>query len=79
MLYLNKVHKYYMEMKYIEIIEEATGRKAELELLPLQPGDIPDTNADVEALKTDIGYQPNTPVEVGVKRFVDWYKTYYSL
>jgi UDP-glucuronate 4-epimerase len=66
-------------LKYIEIIEEATGRKAELELLPLQPGDIPDTNADVEALKTDIGYQPNTPVEVGVKRFVDWYKTYYSL
>jgi UDP-glucuronate 4-epimerase len=65
-------------LKYIELIEEATGSKAELELLPLQPGDIPDTSADVEALKTDIGYQPNTPVEVGVKRFVDWYKKHYS-
>lgn len=65
-------------LKYIELIEEALGIKAELELLPLQPGDIPDTSADVEALKTDIGYQPNTPVEVGVKRFVVWYKKHYS-
>jgi UDP-glucuronate 4-epimerase len=66
-------------LKYIELIEDATGLKAELELLPLQPGDIPDTNADVEALKTDIGYQPNTSVEVGVKRFVDWYRDFYRV
>ena len=49
-------------LKYIELIEEALGKKAELELLPLQLGDIPDTNADLEALKTDVGYQPTTPV-----------------
>jgi UDP-glucuronate 4-epimerase len=66
-------------LKYIHCIEASLEKKADLELLPLQPGDIPNTKADVEALKTDVGYQPNTPVEVGVRNFVDWYKTYYSL
>jgi nucleoside-diphosphate-sugar epimerase len=60
-------------------LKEATGKKADMELFPLQPGDIPDTNADVEALKTDVGYQPTTPVEVGVKNFVEWYCKYYCL
>jgi UDP-glucuronate 4-epimerase len=66
-------------LRYIELIEEATGKKADMELLPLQPGDIPDTNADVEALKNDVGYQPTTPVEVGIKNFVEWYCEYYSV
>ena len=66
-------------LRYIELIEEATGKKADMELLPLQPGDIPDTNADVEALKNDVGYQPTTPVEVGIKIFVEWYCEYYSV
>jgi UDP-glucuronate 4-epimerase len=66
-------------LRYIELIEEATGKKADIELLPLQPGDIPDTEADVEALKNDVGYQPTTPVEVGVKNFVEWYCKYYCL
>ena len=66
-------------MRYIELIEDALGIKAELELLPLQPGDVPDTNAEVDALKTDVGYQPVTPVEVGVKNFVDWYKNYFEV
>jgi len=66
-------------LKYIELIEKALGIKAELELLPIQPGDVPDTNSDVDALKTDVGYQPVTPVEVGVKNFVDWYKNYFGV
>ncbi len=66
-------------LRYIELIEEATGRKAEVNLLPMQPGDVPDTYADVEDLKNDVGYAPQTPVEEGVKRFVAWYRDYYGL
>lgn len=64
-------------MRYIEIVEEKLGKKAEKNLLPLQPGDVPDTWADVEALVNDVGYKPATPVEEGVSRFVDWYLSYY--
>ncbi|MDH4109358.1 MAG: NAD-dependent epimerase [Gammaproteobacteria bacterium] len=66
-------------MRYIEVIEQCVGRKAEKNLLPLQPGDVPDTWADTEDLKQDVGYQPSTPVEVGVKRFVDWYVDFYQV
>ena len=66
-------------LRYIEILEECLGRKAEKVLLPLQPGDVPDTYADVEDLVRDLGYQPRTPVEIGVARFVDWYREYYSV
>ena len=65
-------------MRYIEVIEECVGKKAEKNMLPLQPGDVPDTWADTEALATDVGYQPSTPIEVGVKNFVDWYLEYYE-
>src|SRR3984957_12285507 len=64
-------------LRYIELLEECLGRKALKNLLPLQLGDVPDTFADVEALTRDIGYQPSTPVEEGVKRFVEWYRGYY--
>jgi UDP-glucuronate 4-epimerase len=64
-------------LRYIEVLEQCLGRKAELNLLPLQPGDVPDTLADVEALSRDVGYRANTPVEVGVKLFVEWYRAYY--
>ena len=64
-------------MRYIELIEENVGKKARLNLLPLQPGDVPDTSADVEELMRDVGYSPTTPVEVGVRRFVEWYTSYY--
>jgi len=64
-------------MRYIEIVEECLGKKAEKNLLPMQAGDVPDTWADVEALAEDVGYRPETPVEEGVKRFVDWYLSYY--
>jgi UDP-glucuronate 4-epimerase len=57
-------------MRYIEVLEECLGRKAEKNLLPLQQGDVPDTWADVEDLVTDVGYRPSTPVEQGVRSFV---------
>src|SRR6266851_5317285 len=65
-------------LRYIEIIEQCLGRKAEMNLLPLQRGDVPDTWADVQTLTHDVGYRSNTPVEEGVKRFVEWYRSYYD-
>ena len=65
-------------MRYIEVIEDCLGKTAEKNMLPLQPGDVPDTWADTEDLVQDVDYQPNTPVEVGVKRFIDWYLDYYK-
>jgi UDP-glucuronate 4-epimerase len=66
-------------LRYIEVLEKCLGRKAERNLVPLQPGDVPDTWADVEDLVNDVGYRPSTPVEQGVRRFVDWYLDYYKL
>jgi len=65
-------------LDYIGAIERATGRKAEMILKPLQPGDVPDTMADVEALERDTGYRPSTTVETGVARFIEWYRKYYG-
>ncbi|MCG8670911.1 MAG: NAD-dependent epimerase [Pseudomonadales bacterium] len=65
-------------MRYIEILEENLGKEAEKELLPLQPGDVPDTYADVDALINDVGYKPDTPLETGVANFVNWYRDYYN-
>ena len=61
------------------MLEDCLGRKAERNLLPLQPGDVPDTYADVEALQRDTGYSPATSIEVGVRRFVDWYRGFYAV
>ncbi len=66
-------------LRYIEVLEACLGRKAEKQLLPLQPGDVPDTYADVEALQRDTGYSPSTPIEVGVERFVAWYRDFYKV
>jgi UDP-glucuronate 4-epimerase len=65
-------------MRYIEVIEQCLGRKAKKNFLPLQIGDVPDTFADVEDLVCDVGYKPATPVEVGVKNFVEWYLPHYK-
>ncbi|MBS0373465.1 MAG: NAD-dependent epimerase [Proteobacteria bacterium] len=65
-------------MRYIELIEECLGRKAEKNYLPLQVGDVPATWADIDDLARDVGYEPSTPVEVGIRRFVDWYLEYYG-
>ncbi len=65
-------------LKYIETLENCLGRKAEKQLLPLQMGDVPDTYADVTGLIEDVGYHPNTPIEIGIRRFVDWYLSFYG-
>ena len=64
-------------LRYIEILEECLGKKAIKNLLPLQPGDVPDTYADVEALARDVNYRPQTKIETGIANFVEWYKSYY--
>ena len=66
-------------MRYIEVIEECLGRKAQMNFLPLQPGDVPETFADIDDLVRDVGYRPATPIEVGVRRFVDWFCEYYGV
>jgi UDP-glucuronate 4-epimerase len=65
-------------LRYIEVIEQCLGRKAHKNFLPLQPGDVPETYADIDDLVRDVGYRPATPVEVGVQRFVDWFCEYYG-
>ena len=65
-------------MDYIETLEKFLGKKAEKVLLPLQPGDVPDTYADVEALVQDVGYKPNTSIEQGIEKFAAWYNYYYK-
>jgi UDP-glucuronate 4-epimerase len=65
-------------MRYIEALEESLGKKAELNMLPLQDGDMVATYADVEDLIQDTGYKPDTPLEVGVKNFADWFLNYYN-
>jgi UDP-glucuronate 4-epimerase len=66
-------------MKVIALIEEAAGRKAELEMLPMQPGDVHKTYADISAIADDLGYAPVTPIEVGVPAFVHWFRDYHGL
>jgi UDP-glucuronate 4-epimerase len=65
-------------MRYIEVLEAKLGRKAELNLRPMQPGDVARTEADVSDTAAALGYAPKTPIEVGVGRFVDWYLDYYG-
>ena len=65
-------------MRYIEALESALGRKAVLDLLPMQAGDVAATEADTSALEAAVGFRPVTPVEEGVRRFVDWYRDYYG-
>jgi UDP-glucuronate 4-epimerase len=65
-------------LRYVEVLEECLGRKAERIMKPMQLGDVPDTFADVSELIADVGYKPDTPVEVGVRNFVEWFKSYYG-
>jgi UDP-glucuronate 4-epimerase len=68
-----------VELSYfIEVLERKLGKKAQQNLLPLQDGDVPATYADVEDLARDVGFRPATPIEVGISRFVDWYREYYG-
>ena len=65
--------------RYIEVLEACLGRRADRNFLPLQPGDVPDTFAEVDDLVNDFDYRPTTPIEVGVRRFVDWYKAFHGV
>ena len=65
--------------RYIEVIEECLGRVAEKNLLPLQPGDVPDTYADVQDLVDDVDYKPATTIDTGIRNFIDWYLDYYDI
>ncbi len=68
-----------VELMYlIEVLEKKLGVTAQKNMLPLQPGDVPATYADVDALTTDVGFKPATPIEVGVERFVAWYREFYN-
>lgn len=66
-------------LEYIKIIEQAIGKKAELELLPMQPGDMEKTFADIDALEAATGFKPSTPLEAGIAKWVAWYKQYHHL
>ena len=66
-------------LRFIELIEQSLGRKATMEMMDLQPGDVPDTRADVAALSRDVGYRPTTSVDEGIPRFIDWYCRYYGI
>ena len=69
-----------IELKdYISTLEDCLGKKAEQNLLPLQMGDVPDTYADVQALVDDVGYQPSTSIQEGIRNFVDWYRDFYKV
>ena len=65
-------------MRFIEVLEDCLGKKAEKNFLPMQQGDVPATYADVDDLVRDVGYAPKTPIETGIARFVEWYKDYYG-
>ncbi len=65
--------------RFIELIEQATGKTAIRNLLPAQPGDVPETLADVDALTDAVGFKPSTSIDVGIKRFVDWYRRFYGV
>ena len=66
-------------MRYIEVIEQCLGLQAKLDLLPLQDGDVPQTIADVSRLEAAVGFKPATSIEVGIGRFVEWYRSYYKV
>lgn len=65
-------------LRFIEIIEEKLGKKAITNFLPIQPGDVPATFADVADLAKTVGFKPNTPIEIGIAKFIDWFKNYYK-
>ena len=66
-------------LRFIEVLEDCLGKKANKNMLPLQAGDVPYTYADTEDLMKDVGYKPDTKIEDGIAKFVDWYKEYYQV
>jgi UDP-glucuronate 4-epimerase len=66
-------------MRMIEVLEDALGKKAIKQFLPMQPGDVPATYADIQDLARDVGFRPETPIETGIERFVGWYREFYKV
>jgi UDP-glucuronate 4-epimerase len=66
-------------MRYLELIEQNVGRKAVMEMLPAQPGDVADTFAEIDGLVRNLGVRPTVTVEEGVARFVSWFRDYYRI
>ncbi len=66
-------------LRFIEVLEQTIGKKAKKKLLPIQPGDVPATYADIEDLSRGVGFKPATPIEVGIPRFVQWYREFYKV
>jgi UDP-glucuronate 4-epimerase len=66
-------------MRFIGVIEQALGKKAEIDFQPMQPGDVQATYADIEATRRDLGFEPTTPIDVGIPRFVEWYRDYHGV
>ena len=66
-------------MRFIAVLEDALGRKADIRFEPMQPGDVKETYADISAIERDIGFRPKTPIEIGIPAFVDWYRAYRNL
>ncbi len=66
-------------LRFIEVIEKAVGRKAETELVPMQPGEVKETYADITAIQNDIGFNPSTTIDAGIPKFVDWYKGFHGI
>ncbi|MEZ6126565.1 MAG: NAD-dependent epimerase [Planctomycetaceae bacterium] len=66
-------------MHMIETLETCIGRPAVRNMMPIQPGDVPETFADIDALQRDVGFRPDTPIETGIRRFVDWYRSYHNI
>ena len=66
-------------LRFIEVLEENLGTEAEKNMQPMQPGDVPVTWADIDDLKAAVGYEPTTPIEIGIERFVEWYKDFYKV
>jgi UDP-glucuronate 4-epimerase len=65
-------------MDFVELMEKEFGKQAKKVFVPMQPGDVYATFADVDALRADVGFAPSTPIEVGINRFAEWYKNYYT-
>ena len=66
-------------MHFIAVIEAAAGRKADIRMAPMQPGDVKETYADITAIRRDLGFVPSTPIEVGIPRFVEWFRAYHQI
>ncbi len=66
-------------LEFISVLEQKLGKKAEINMMPIQPGDVPATYADVDDLSRDTGFSPNTPIDVGIERFVEWYRGFYRV